>query len=146
MSPLKQVSNVSSQAGQECHLSSRSAMSPLEQISNVTYHLSVRSAKSPFKKVSNVTSQAGQQCHLSSRSVELVFLTGEQCPPISSFVFMSSLSADFDKNTLKVFCLVHCLKSHFSRLAVSKCSTIYHCHVCDRSQRKSVLNISQTIL
>ena len=34
----------------------------------------------------------------------------------------------------------HCLKSHFSRLAVSKCSVIYHWHVCDRSQRKSVLN------
>ena len=34
----------------------------------------------------------------------------------------------------------HCLKSHFFRLAVSKCSVIYHWYVCDRSQRKSVLN------
>ena len=29
---------------------------------------------------------------------------------------------------------LHCLKSPFSRLAVSKCPVIYHCHVCDLSQ------------
>ena len=29
---------------------------------------------------------------------------------------------------------LHCLKSHFSRLALSKCYVIYHWHVCDRSQ------------
>ena len=120
MSPLKQVSNVSSQAGQECHLSSRSAISPLEQISNVTYqsgqqyHLSRRSAMSPLKQVSSVTSQEGQW----SWSFSLVSNVHRSA---YVFVFMPSLSADFDKNTLKVFCLVHCLKSHFSRLAVLKC-------------------------
>ena len=30
----------------------------------------------------------------------------------------------------------HCLKIYFFRLAVSKCSVIYHWHVCDRSQMK----------
>ena len=40
------------------------------------------------------------------------------------------------------FCLhaVHCLKSYFFQLAVSKCSIIYHRHVCDRSLRKCRLN------
>ena len=39
---------------------------------------------------------------------------------------------------------IHCLKSHFSQLAVSKCSLIYHWHVCDISQRKvSLINHKQ---
>ena len=42
--------------------------------------------------------------------------------------------------------LFSCLKSHFSQLAVSKCSVIYHWHVCDRSQKTIALNNSQTIL
>ena len=34
----------------------------------------------------------------------------------------------------------HCKKSYFFQPAVSKCSIIYHWHLCDGSQRKCILN------
>ena len=37
--------------------------------------------------------------------------------------------------------LPHCLKSYFFWLAVSKCSVIYHWHVCDRSQRSGASHV-----
>ena len=42
--------------------------------------------------------------------------------------------------------VLHSLKSYFFWLAVSKCTVIYHWHVCDTSQRKCLLNLLQNCL